>query len=51
MMKGTMDLESANQLNLDYQRVEQAIRYVEENYLHQPSLMDMAQSVGLTTSS
>lgn len=48
MMKGTMDLESANQLNLDYQRVEQAIRYVEENYLEQPSLRDMAQSVGLS---
>ena len=47
-MKGMMDLESASQLNQDYQRVEQAIRYVEENYLDQPRLKDMAQSVCLS---
>ena len=48
MMMDTMDLESAKQLDLDYQRVGQAIRYVEEHYLDQPSLKEMAQSVGLS---
>ena len=43
-----MDLESTKQLSQDYQRVEQAIRYVEDHYLEQPSLKEMAQSVGLS---
>jgi AraC family transcriptional regulator of adaptative response/methylated-DNA-[protein]-cysteine methyltransferase len=47
-MKDFMDLESINQLNHDYQRVEQAIRYVEDHYLEQPSLKEMAQSVDLS---
>lgn len=48
MMKDVMDLESTNQLNQDYHRVEQAIRYVEDHYLEQPSLKEIAQSVGLS---
>ena len=47
-MRAVMDLESTKQLSQDYQRIEQAIRYVEDHYLEQPSLKEMAQSVGLS---
>ena len=36
------------QLSDDYKRIEQAILYLEENYKEQPSLEDVAASVGLS---
>ena len=32
----------------DYERIERAIRYLEENYQHQPSLKELAQNTGLS---
>lgn len=34
--------------NTDYERIERAIRYLEQNYRHQPSLKELAQSTGLS---
>jgi len=36
------------QLSEDYQRVEEALRYLEQHYREQPSLEDVAASVGLS---
>jgi AraC family transcriptional regulator of adaptative response/methylated-DNA-[protein]-cysteine methyltransferase len=36
------------QLSADYQRVEQAIHFLEENTLHQPDLAEVASHVGLS---
>ncbi|GAB2764359.1 bifunctional helix-turn-helix domain-containing protein/methylated-DNA--[protein]-cysteine S-methyltransferase [Rhabdobacter roseus] len=40
--------EAISQTTLDYQRIEQAIRYIEANYRHQPSLRDIADHVALS---
>jgi AraC family transcriptional regulator, regulatory protein of adaptative response / methylated-DNA-[protein]-cysteine methyltransferase len=37
-----------SQLAEDYQRIEQAIRYLEENFLEQPNLSATASSIGLS---
>jgi len=36
------------QLNEDYQRIEQAIRYLETHYQHQPELQEIAAAIGLS---
>jgi len=36
------------QLSKDYQRVEQAIKFLEENFTRQPSLIEIAESVNLS---
>ena len=36
------------QLSEDYQRIEQAITYLENHYQDQPSLEDVAASIGLS---
>ncbi len=36
------------QMNEDYQRIEQAILYLEKNYQHQPELAELASAVGLS---
>jgi len=40
--------EHYQQLCDDYQRIEQAIRYLENNFQHQPELKDVAKSAGLS---
>ena len=37
-----------HELSQDYWRIEQAIRYIEANYLRQPSLEEIAASIGLS---
>ena len=37
-----------NQQNIDYQRIEQAIRYIEQNFQRQPSLKEIAEEVNLS---
>jgi len=37
-----------HELSQDYWRIEQAIRYIEANYLRQPSLEEIATSIGLS---
>ena len=37
-----------NQQNIDYQRIEQAIRYIEQNFQHQPTLKQIAEEVNLS---
>lgn len=39
---------SSNQLQEDYERVEQAIRFLDQNYQRQPSLEEVAEQVGLS---
>ncbi len=36
------------QLSDDYQRIEQAIQYLEKNYQYQPELREIAESIGLS---
>lgn len=36
------------QLSEDYQRIEQAIQYLEAHYLHQPELSEIAENIGLS---
>ena len=36
------------QLSQDYERIEQAIRYIETHHHEQPTLIEMAQSVNLS---
>jgi len=43
-----MDTNDYQQLSEDYQRIEQAIRYLEEHYTEQPELEQIAASVGLS---
>jgi AraC family transcriptional regulator, regulatory protein of adaptative response / methylated-DNA-[protein]-cysteine methyltransferase len=45
-----MDTQSIDfrQLSEDYQRIEQAILYLEKNYQHQPELSEIAASIGLS---
>ena len=37
-----------NQQNIDYQRIEQAIRYIEQNFQRQPTLKQIAEEVNLS---
>ena len=37
-----------NQQNIDYQRIEQAIRYIERNFQRQPTLKEIAEEVNLS---
>jgi AraC family transcriptional regulator, regulatory protein of adaptative response / methylated-DNA-[protein]-cysteine methyltransferase len=37
-----------NQQNIDYQRIEQAIRYIEQNFQQQPTLKKIAEEVNLS---
>ena len=37
-----------NQQNIDYQRIEQAIRYIEQNFQRQPTLKEIAEEVNLS---
>ncbi len=43
-----MELATYEQLAEDYRRIEQAIRFLEENYRRQPSLAEVAEHVGLS---
>jgi AraC family transcriptional regulator of adaptative response/methylated-DNA-[protein]-cysteine methyltransferase len=43
-----MNTQTYSQQVLDYQRVAEAIRYVEDNFQHQPTLDEMAASVHLS---
>jgi AraC family transcriptional regulator of adaptative response/methylated-DNA-[protein]-cysteine methyltransferase len=43
-----MSTNNFNQLAEDYRRVEEAIRYIENNTGHQPELSDVAAAVGLS---
>lgn len=43
-----ISIVSEEQANLDYQRVEQAIEYLEEHYQEQPSLGEVAANIGLS---
>lgn len=45
-----MDTETTDykQASLDYQRIEDAIRYLETNYQHQPSLVEIASSLNMS---
>lgn len=45
MSKNGNRLQTASQ---DYERIEHAIRYLEENFRHQPDLEDLANEVGLS---
>jgi AraC family transcriptional regulator, regulatory protein of adaptative response / methylated-DNA-[protein]-cysteine methyltransferase len=44
----TAPMEEPTHPSLDYQRIEQAIRYIEANYKSQPSLRQIADHVGLS---
>lgn len=41
-------MEEPTSISLDYQRIEKAIRYIEEQYKSQPSLRQIADHVGLS---
>src|SRR5512135_2702387 len=43
-----IQLNSYNQLAEDYRRIEQAIRFLEEHFLEQPDLSEVASSIGLS---
>ncbi len=43
-----MTVATYEQLSEDYQRIEQAIRFLEENYRRQPALAEVAAQVGLS---
>ncbi|MCU0469230.1 MAG: AraC family transcriptional regulator, partial [Arcicella sp.] len=37
------------QQHIDYQRIEQAIRFIEQNFHRQPSLKEIAEAVNLSS--
>ena len=41
-------LNDYQQLSDDYERIEQAIRYIELNFKSQPSLNDVSKAIGLS---
>jgi len=41
-------MQAIKQLSKDYQRVETAIKFLEENFTRQPSLFEIAESVNLS---
>lgn len=41
-------IDNYQQLSDDYERIEQAIRYIELNYTSQPSLKDISDAIGLS---
>ncbi len=47
-MEVTIMMEEANQFILDYQRIEQSIRFIDQHHLEQPSLKEIAESVSLS---